>query len=382
MAGIALLCLGQSEDDHLNAQSPSLEIKATDAQTIETQTIDDQPTEARATDTQTADARATDNLRWMFRAYEDNDFINARGCGTDDAYTNGTRLDYFYQPRHPSKNPIDHLLPKAGAHSINTYGWGIMQLMYTPKNITNSAYQPNDYPWSGALVVTHTLYSYNPEKKYDLRTELDLGMIGPASLAEQLQTGFHRLIHYFKPLGWSHQYPNDLLANIDVTAERQLAGNGSTIEWIGGSQLSAGTMMNSLTVFPLVRIGRMNPYFKGLFSQFASTGRNSHHHKNWQLYFICRPELQLILTEAVLQGGMFTRNPNVKAAEGPAKPQQQSPASDQPYHPINNIVLASNFGAVASIGDFSISFNQNSSTAMMKGLYSHEVGNISLYFGW
>ncbi|HLX67715.1 MAG TPA: lipid A-modifier LpxR family protein, partial [Puia sp.] len=128
MAGIALLCLGQSEDDRLNAQSLSLK-------------------------TQT-----TDTPRWMFRIDEDNDFINARGCGTDDAYTNGTRFDYFYQPRHPSKNPIDHLFPKAGAHSINTYGWGIMQLMYTPENITDSAYQPNDYPWSGALVATHTLY--------------------------------------------------------------------------------------------------------------------------------------------------------------------------------------------------------------------------------
>ncbi|HLX66053.1 MAG TPA: lipid A-modifier LpxR family protein, partial [Puia sp.] len=198
----------------------------------------------------------------------------------------------------------------------------------------------------------------------------------------QTQTGFHRLIHYFKPRGWSHQYPNDILANVDVTAERQFAGNGSTIEWIGGSQLSAGTMMNSLTIYPLVRIGRMNPYFNGWFSQFASTGRNRRHHKNWQLYFICRPELQLIATEAVLQGGMFTRNPNLTVPESPAKPQQQLPVSAQPYHPINNVVFASNLGAVASIGDISISFNQNSSTAMMKGLYSHEYGNISLFFGW
>ena len=255
MAGIALLCAGESENGQLNAQTLNVQTKN------------------------------TDTPHWMFRIYEDNDFINARGCGTDNAYTNGTRFDYFYQPRHPSKDPVDQILPKAGAHSVNTYGWGIMQLMYTPNDITDSAYQPNDYPWSGALFATHTLYSYNPERKYDLRTELDLGVIGPAALAQQTQTGFHRLIHYFKPRGWSHQYPNDILANIDVTAERQFAGNGSSIEWIGGSSLSAGTMMNSLTIYPLLRIGRMNPYFKGWFSQFASTGRNSSHHKNWQLYF-------------------------------------------------------------------------------------------------
>jgi lipid A 3-O-deacylase len=352
MAGIALLCIGESENDQLNAQTLN------------------PPT------------KHTDTLYWMFRIYEDNDFINARGCGTDDAYTNGTRLDYFYQPKHQPKNPIDHILPKAGAHSVNIYGWGVMQLMYTPECITDSAYQPNDYPWSGALVATHTLYSYNPVKKYDLQTELELGVIGPAALAQQLQTVVHRFIHYYKPLGWSHQYPNDILANVNVTAEQQFAGNGSTIELIGGSQVTAGTMMNSLTIYPLVRIGRMNPYFQGFFRQFTSTGRDRHHHKNWQLYFTCRPELQFIATEAVLQGGMFTHNPNLTVNDVTEKPQQQPPGPPQPYHPINNIVFASNFGAVASIGDISLSFNQNSSTAMMKGLYAHEFGNISLYFGW
>jgi len=356
MAGIALLCGIENENTQLHAQTVN------------------QPIEHN------------DTLHWMFRIYEDNDFLNARGCGTDDAYTNGTRFDYFYRPKLQPRNPVDRLLPKAGLHAVNIYGWGMMQQMYTPSDITDSAYQPHDYPWSGALFFTHTLYSSNPEKKYDLRTELDLGVIGPASLARQLQTGFHRLIHYFKPRGWSHQYPNDVLANIDVTAEHRLAGNGSAIEWIGGGTLSAGTMINSITVYPLLRIGRLNPYFQGLFQQYASQGgskgRGNRRHKNWQLYFICRPELQLIATEAVLQGGIFSHNPNITAPGGPQKPQQEAPVLSQPYRPINHVVFDSNFGAVASIGNISISFNQNSSTAMMKGLYAHEVGNISLYFGW
>jgi lipid A 3-O-deacylase len=328
------------------------------------------------------DHTISDTPTSIFRIYEDNDFINIRGCGTDDAYTNGTRLDYFYLPKHRQKWFIDRIMPKAGDSSVNVYGWGVMELMYTPENITDSAYQPNDYPWSGAVVATHTLYSYNPSKKYDFQTELELGMIGPAALGRQAQTLVHRLIHYFKPLGWSHQYRNDVLANVNFTGERQLAGNGSSLEFIGGGQVSAGTMMNSLTLYPMLRFGKMNPYFQGFFRQFASAGRDSRHRKNWQFYFICRPEVQFILTEAMLQGGMFTTNPNLDGYGGAQKPQQAPPVRAQPYHPIQNVVWASNFGAVASIGEFSISFNQNSSTAMMKGLYSHEVGNISLYFGW
>lgn len=329
------------------------------------------------------DGRTTsDTPTRIFRIYEDNDFINIRGRGTDDAYTNGTRLDYFYMPKHPPKWFIDRAMPKAGDSSVNAYGWGVMQLMYTPDDITDPNYQPNDYPWSAALVATHTLYSYNPSKKYDFQTELELGVIGPAALGRQAQTAVHGMIQYIKPLGWSHQFHNDVLANVNFTAEKQLAGNGSSLEFIAGGKASAGTMMNSLTLYPMLRFGKMNPYFQGFFRQFASAGRNSRHKKNWQFYFICRPEVQFIFTEAVLQGGVFTTNPNLDGSSNTQKPQQAAPVKAQPYHPIQDVVWASNIGAVASIGDFSISFNQNSSTAMMKGLYWHEYGNISLYFGW
>lgn len=329
------------------------------------------------------DRRASDTtLHWLFRIYEDNDFFNIRGKGTDDAYTNGTRLDYFYQPRHSPKGFINRAMPKAGDSSMNVYGWGVMQLMYTPDSLTDPSYQPNDYPWSAALVATHTLYSYNPVKKYDFQTELELGVIGPAAFGQQGQSLIHRMIHYLKPMGWSHQFRNDVLANINFTSEKQFAGNGSSVEFSGGGRVSAGTMMNSLALYPMLRLGKMNPYYQGFFRQVASAGRNSHNKKNWQLYLVCRPEVQFIFTEAVLQGGMFTTNPNLTENSSPAKPQQQPPARPQPYHPIENVVWDSNFAAVASIGDFSISFNQNSSTAMMKGLYWHEYGNISLYFGW
>jgi hypothetical protein len=352
IAGIALQCLCFCEGNRLHAQ------------------------------TAPAKTGTNDTLRWLFRIYEDNDFFNIRGKGTDDAYTNGSRLDYFFLPRHPPKGFNRIAAIKAGDSSINVRGWGIMQLMYTPKKISDPAYQPNDYPWSAVLVATHTSYSYNPVKKFDFQTELDLGVIGPAALGRQTQRSFHRMIHYIKPMGWNHQFRDDIMANVNFTSEKQLAGNGTSVELIGGGLVSGGTMMNSLTLYPMLRVGKMNPYFQGFFRQFANAGGSGSHKKNWQLYFICRPEVQFILTEAVLQGGLFTANPNLAENSGPVKPGQYPPAQPQPYHPIENVVWRSNFGAVASMGDFSISFNQNSSTTMLKGLYSHEFGNFSVYFGW
>jgi hypothetical protein len=39
----------------------------------------------------------TKNEGKLLRIYEDNDFINIRGKGTDRAYSGGTRVDIFYQ---------------------------------------------------------------------------------------------------------------------------------------------------------------------------------------------------------------------------------------------------------------------------------------------
>ncbi|MBN9380055.1 MAG: lipid A deacylase LpxR family protein [Chitinophagaceae bacterium] len=314
---------------------------------------------------------------FLFRVYEDNDFINIRGQGTDDAYTNGTRLDLFYTKKHPGRHGLYKLLPKAGEGSRDTYGWGLMQLMFTPNDITQTAYQPDDYPYSGALIVTHTLYSFNPVKKFDWQTELVAGVIGPASLAAQTQRLVHRLINYIQPMGWDHQFRNDVLVNINMTAEKQLAAWGHALEVIGGGQVFYGTMLNGLALYPLIRIGKMTPYFEGYMSQYSS--------KKWQFYFVFKPEAQIIFRNAMLQGGMFTHNPNLGTNQGPAGQGHAAAAATAPplpYRGLEHWVYSLNYGAVVSTGKFSISFIQNTSSAMMKGLYSHEVGNISLFFAW
>jgi hypothetical protein len=300
----------------------------------------------------------------LLRLYEDDDYINIKGRGTDEAYTNGSRIDIFYTKDRPSRFSADRIFPRAGDSSHVIYGWGIMQVMYTPRHIEDAGWQADDYPWSGGLFVTHSLYSYNPGAKYGIQTEAVLGVIGPASLAEQLQKGFHHLIHYRQPRGWGHQFRNDLLLNVNIAAEKQLFGIGSSapagpsLELIGGGRIYGGTMENRVSVYTLLRIGKMNPYFEGYLAQYSSfgtTGGKDH----LQFYFILRPEASLVYTDALLEGGIFS--------------------GTEPYHRLRTFTYSVDYGAVLALRSFSISFTQNWSSALMKGLYSHEVGNISLY---
>jgi len=325
------------------------------------------------TKTQQTKAQEKENTR-LFRIYEDNDFLNIRGQGTDDAYTNGLRFDMFYTKSHPSRFIVDRNMPTAGDSSINVFGWGIMQVMFTPMDITIATPQPNDYPWSGGLFATHTLYSYNPKKKYSYQTELLLGVMGPMALAGQAQIFVHHIINYKRPMGWDNQLGNDPLININFTAEKQIAGIGRWLEVIAGGQVFYGTAINGLAAYPLIRIGKMNPYFNGYLSQYGTAKQTTRHRGHRvQAYIVIKPEANIVFTDALLEGGLFSDNTNKVNTKGmPTKP----------ANGMRTVVYSANYGAVVSLGRFSMSFIQSSSSEWIKGTYSHEVGNISMYYSW
>jgi hypothetical protein len=310
---------------------------------------------------------AQDSVTRMFRLYEDDDFINILGNGSDKAYTNGTRIDLFYYKKHRSHFFIDRAMPKAGDSSIDLYGWGLMQVMITPNDLSVTKYQSDDYPYSGALFFTHTLYSYNPEKKYDFQTELIAGVLGPLSLAKPTQTLVHNIENFQKPMGWDNQIGNDVLLNINFTAEKQLAAsNDGFAELIGGGQVFFGTMLNGLSLYPLIRIGKMNPYFKGFLSQYSGNKNR------WQTYAILRPHAELLFTNALLEGGLFSSKSFSRETD----------SHDRSVHDLQHLTGGLDFGFVVSSGHFGISFTQKATTALLKGLYSHQTGNISLYLSW
>ncbi len=311
---------------------------------------------------------------YLIRAYHDNDFINYWRMGSDDAYTGGIRADLFFTKKRESRFFIDRILPKAGNLSNNIFQWGIMQVVYTPRDLDTSAYLSNDYAYAGGLYLIHALNSYNARKKFSFQTEIDLGVMGPASLAEESQELIHHAIGYVLPRGWQNQIKTDILFNMNFTAEKQILGLGRFLEFTGGSKFSVGTLINAVTVYPLIRIGWMNPYFEGFISQYSNPGHpGTQHIRRFQFYVFVRPSVSWVLTNAMLEGGVFSDHQ--KREEGEL-------IKYQTYQTIEHMVYQTEFGAAMSFGHFSISSSQNISSMLIRNTYDHEYGNISMYFAW
>ncbi|NLR77417.1 lipid A deacylase LpxR family protein [Chitinophaga eiseniae] len=315
-----------------------------------------------------ANAQLKDNS-YLFRLYDDNDGINITGNGTDEAYTNGTRFDLFYMPRKLPRTIPDRWMPRAGQESVNTYGWGFMQAMFTPRIIKREVPPPGDYAYSAGLFIIRSLHSANPVRKYNLQTSWVAGVMGPWALGKETQTTVHRLLGFQTPRGWSSQLKNDVLLNLNIAAEKQLFGYKRFIEVIGGTELCAGTMLNTLSAYSLIRIGKMQPYFNGYLSQYATNTGDAQH---WQLYFTVQPSARLMLTNALIEGGMFSNRESA----------HRTMADGHSTFAMHKLLGGIDYGVVAVYRQVGFSLSQKSVSSMIKGLPSVETGNISLYIAW
>jgi lipid A 3-O-deacylase len=312
----------------------------------------------------------------LLSLYWDDDYLNIQGKGTDRAYTSGQRIEFYYLKQHPSRFFADRIIPKAGSHSTDIYSWSLMQIMVTPDNISDPNFQPNDYPWSGALFATHSLYSYNRERKFAFKSEALLGVMGPASLAGPTQRQVHSLIHYRVPQGWSNQFANTPLVNVAFSVEKQEWGWKNFLEVISGARIDAGTMMDGLTAYQLVRIGIMDHYFDGLFTLSSASGQSR---KRTEFYLFMKPQAQAVAYDALLQGSIFSSKPTFSV---PSMSTDKITGTSKSYHDINNLLFEVDYGGVLSVGTMSIAYTQKPTTAYMKGLYKHNVGNITVSKSW
>lgn len=302
----------------------------------------------------------------LFRISVDDDFINFRGHGTDEAYSAGISFNFFYAKQHPSSFFIDRWMPKAGSGANNVFGWGAEQLIYTPRNISLVPPDKNDYRYAGALAIAHTLYSYNAVKKYSLQTELVMGVMGKPSLAEETQTFFHHVINYRLPAGWDYQLPFDVLVNVNVTAEKLLAKYRHIAEVTGGVRVAAGSMEDGITIFAKLRAGIMRPYFNGFISQHS----NPQHKQRLQLYAYIKPGAELLGYYALINGGLFNNKPSYYDDK-------------QTHHPDNRKLIGHVDGGITLSGHkFALSVSEKIATSMLKEVRAHSVGNISFYFVW
>ena len=144
---------------------------------------------------------------------------NDRLARTDRHYTHGSRLTWVSETGKfiPgwADGFLDWLYGFVGGGARKQIGFALGQNIYTPEDISTAGLVPGDRPYAGWLYVGLSLHATNTEtigaREFDVldTMEVDVGIVGPQSFAEDVQTAVHEVIGVGRANGWDNQLKNE-----------------------------------------------------------------------------------------------------------------------------------------------------------------------------
>jgi hypothetical protein len=157
---------------------------------------------------------------WSFQI--ENDLF---GSSDDRYYTSGFQVSFATTETPPAYlQAVSEALPFYKQGEVNIYGLTLGQNMFTPEDTDRSGLVVDDRPYAGWLYL-ETGIAHADEMQSGQQVIngflITLGVVGPASLAEQTQNSFHDLINADKPRGWDHQIENELGLNVRYVRKKR-----------------------------------------------------------------------------------------------------------------------------------------------------------------
>lgn len=180
---------------------------------------------------------------------------------SDRHYTQGANISYLSRDDSLPGwfQSLSERVPAIGFEiEAQKYGLALSQEIYTPEELRNANLIPDDRPYAGWLFGSVALQrrgKVSPRWRAMETFRLDLGVIGPESLAEDTQKIWHGL----GPQGWDHQLRTEPGAALRYdrrylfSAGRQKSGGWGyhVIPHLGGSVGNIATLLNAGSAFRL-----------------------------------------------------------------------------------------------------------------------------------
>lgn len=220
----------------------------------------------------------TDNDAYLFRK--------------DDAYyTNG----FFFSLRRAKESHGKKMIRE----------WELAQKIYTPLIRRTNGPSDIDRPYCGYLYVDYsqTFFSHRDDM---LRLQGTLGLVGPASLGEEVQDGYHSLLDYLHFTGWQYQIQNAIGVDVGVSYARTLLQDSNWIKLVPAVQASLGMNNTSAGIGTFLCVGAFERNGNSaLWNARIQPGTTENTRRKYELFVFAHPELIVQGYNSTVQGGLF-----------------------------------------------------------------------------
>ncbi len=183
----------------------------------------------------------------------ENDII----AGVDGGYTNGLAFSWA----HAGFNEFDESTIPSWMHFLSkdlyisdmegkrrAVSYMVAQGMQTASNIELKELVIGEPSYAGLLAWKGTLYAF--DDYVSDRLSLVLGMVGPASGAEQAQKVVHSMTGSDEPKGWDHQLDNEPVFRLGAerfwSLWRSSSSTGIALEIVGNTVVGVGNLKSDV----------------------------------------------------------------------------------------------------------------------------------------
>ena len=211
---------------------------------------------------------ATANARAEFLGLSADEENDSTLSASDQHYSQGLRLSATWSdPQWRPLQGLFALLPMSFTSELDSdldreYSLLLGQSIFTPNHVGNPIPDPADRPYAGWLYAGLSLMQQQRLDRCGSAMlesfELELGVVGPASQAEEIQIWWHGLFGFTRPAGWQFQLKNE--PGVVVSYERRiryqlLGGETFGLDVIPEVGLSAGNVLTYGDLGAVVRLG-------------------------------------------------------------------------------------------------------------------------------
>jgi len=298
-----------------------------------------------------ADAARAQNFKNEFGFKTENDAYLA--TLNDRYYTNGL---FIYFRRAINADKVNEKVEK------KTYEISAGQKMYTPYWGQVAKKEDQDRPFAGYLYAG-AAYSIFYVKESVLKTSIEIGTVGPNSLAEDAQKFLHKTVGFYTPAGWEYQVKNELAVNFSGNYSKLIhRSSDNAVDFSGQGYVNLGTTFSGLGTSLLFRAGRLNQLFNSAYHNAVIGDSKTKSLNNSEFFFYAKPQLNIVAYDATIQGSLFNNN---------------SPVTFE----VKPIVFEQQFGVNYSSKRFTADFNIIFKTKEVKSVAkAQNYGGLSLYY--
>ncbi len=265
-----------------------------------------------------------------FTFYLENDVFT----GTDREYTNGIKFIWIsHDLRNYRENPhipewghriIEHLPFVREPGFMRNVSISIGQNMYAPEDLERTDLIMDQRPYAGITYLAVGFHSKNSRRMDTL--EIDLGILGPHSYAEEVQKTWHEWIDSAEPRGWDNQLNDEPILNVFYERKwkvlRSMGLEGFSYDFIPHLGFSLGNSFTGANFGGQFRFGWNLPNDFGTFLIRSGSDTNAPVDENdplfspvfrrFGMHFFTGVDARAVLRDILLDDNTFRDSHSVK----------------------------------------------------------------------